>query len=231
MVFDAHSLPGAAMEAPFLSARRATISVQLYTHLRQQIVMGALRPMQCISEKDLAATLGVSRTPVREALGKLEEEGLIQIRPQYGTFIAPILPAAVSSSQFVREALECAGAREAAIRCNAQDRAALAEILASQRDTESDEAFFEADDGMHRRLMIIAGQPDAWRVVHAAKATIDRVRVLSVKRRTKRQTVMAEHQLIIERVCANDPEGAVLAMQSHLRGVFASTVQTMQQHP
>jgi DNA-binding GntR family transcriptional regulator len=228
---DAQDLPGVAMEAPFLSARRATIAVQIYNHLRQQVVTGALRPMQCLSEKDLATTLGVSRTPIREALGKLEEEGLIQIRPQYGTFVAPILPESVASSQFVREALECAGVREAASRCTDADRKRLLDILAHQHACDGDTAFFEADDALHRMLMGMAGHEAVWRVVHAAKATIDRVRFLSVQRSTKRQAILAEHQRIVDCVCDGNAAGAAEAMRQHLRGVFESTEQTMQQHP
>lgn len=222
---------GAGPPPPTLDPRRSTIAMQVHAHLRQQVVAGILRPMQCLSEKDLAARLGVSRTPVREALGKLEEEGLVQIRPQFGTFVAPIRLEGVRGSQFVREALECAAAREAALRCTPSGRAALSAILDQQRAEVSDAAFFEADDLLHRTLMAIAGQEAAWRVVHTAKATIDRVRFLSVQRPAKRRTVLAEHRRIVREVAAGDPLAAAGAMQDHLRGVFSSTEHTMRQHP
>ena len=222
---------GIALPRPTLDPRRATIAVQVHALLRHQVVAGVLRPMQCLSEKDLAASLGVSRTPVREALGKLEEEGLVQIRPQYGTFVAPILLDGVSSSQFVREALECTAVREAARRCTDADRTALAAVLDGQRPEVSDTAFFEADDRLHRTLMAVAGQETAWRVVHAAKATIDRVRFLAVQQPSKRRTILAEHRRIVRAVAAGDAAAAAEAMQDHLRGVFASTERFMHQHP
>ena len=71
-------------------------------------------PGRQLSENELAAWLGVSRTPVREALARLREEGLVEIVAQLGTFVAPISPRAVTDAQFVREALECAAVRKAA---------------------------------------------------------------------------------------------------------------------
>ena len=217
--------------SPLFDSRRFTIAMQIHAHLRQQVVAGVLRPLQCLSEKELAASMGVSRTPVREALGKLEEEGLVQIRPQYGTFVAPILVDGVNSSQFVREALECAAVREAARRCTTGDHERLAEILKRQTAEVSDAAFFEADDLLHRTLMGIAGQDTAWRVVHAAKATIDRVRYLSVQQPSKRKDILVEHRRIVDAVTARDEAAAAEAMRAHLQGVFASTERTMRQHP
>lgn len=211
--------------------RRATTSMQIYTELRRRIVTGALRPMQCLSETDLAASFGVSRTPIREALSKLEEEALVEIRPRFGTFIAPILPAKVKGSQFVREALECTAIVLAASHCTDTQAGELDRILAVERHAADDESFFLADDMLHRTLLRIAGQEAAWQVVHTAKAVIDRVRYLSVQRPTKRQSILAEHGSIVDRVRARDPAGAADAMRQHLRGVFVSTELTMAENP
>jgi len=211
--------------------RRATTSIQIYSDLRHRIVTGALRPLQCLSETEFATSMGVSRTPIREAFSKLEEEGLVEIRPRFGTFVSPILPAAVLSSQFVREALECAAIAEAATRCTPSQRWGLEDILDEQHHAVEDEAFFLADDALHRALMTMAGQDTAWRVVHNAKAVIDRVRYLSVQRLTKRQSILCEHQQIVAHVIARDPLAAVTAMRDHLRGVFVSIELSMRAHP
>ena len=211
--------------------RRKTSSTQIYADLRHRIVTGSLRPLQCLSETQLAATLGVSRTPIREALGKLEEENLVEIRPRFGTFVSPILPAAVMSSQFVREALECAAILKAATCITLPQQLELETILAAQRAAVDDETFFLADDALHRALLRIAGQHAVWGVVHTAKAVIDRIRYLSVQRRTNRQATLDQHQLIVDRVSAHDPEGAAAAMRDHLRGVFVSIEISMAAHP
>jgi GntR family transcriptional regulator, rspAB operon transcriptional repressor len=212
------------------SGRRATIAAQIYRHLRTQIVTGAFVPLQSLSESELAESFGVSRTPIREALSKLEEESLVSILPQYGTFVAPIRSEDVFSGQFVRQSLECAAIAEAAERCDEQAARLLRENLRLQHASRSG-AFFEADDALHRTLMAMAGREAAWHVVDAAKVTLDRVRHLSIRTFRKRQETIQEHKDIIDRVIAQDGEGAAKAMAIHLRGAFASTRRIMDAHP
>jgi len=90
---------------------RAAISPQIYERLRRAITTLELAPSESVSEKDLAQKLGVSRTPVREALIRLADEGLIDVLPQRGTFVAPIRLQDVEDAQFIREALEVAVVR------------------------------------------------------------------------------------------------------------------------
>jgi DNA-binding GntR family transcriptional regulator len=215
----------------FQSRRQATISVQIHQRLRASIVSGDMVPRQPLSENELAASLGVSRTPVREALGKLEEEGLVQIIPQYGTFVAPIVPEHVYGNQFIREALECACLEAAAVRCTESHGRQLRALIARQRAAESDSAFFSADDAMHCLLMAIGGQEHAWRIVEAAKLHLDRVRHLAVRNTVKRRLIIREHSSIVDRVVAGDAAGATLAMRTHLRGVYASIGDVMSAHP
>src|SRR5918999_4989889 len=93
--------------------RRSGLSTptQIYVALRDAIVRVDLAPGRQLSENELARQLGVSRTPVREALARLRDERLVEVVPQLGTFVARITPAAVADAQFVREALECAAIR------------------------------------------------------------------------------------------------------------------------
>ena len=86
-------------------SRRGPARAHVYTTLRDAIVSAQLAPGRQISENELASLLGVSRTPIREALQRLREERLVAIVPQLGTFVTHISEAAVSDAQFVREAL------------------------------------------------------------------------------------------------------------------------------
>ena len=86
---------------------RGSIRQRVYDELRERIVTLQYPPRSPISEKDLAAELGVSRTPVRESLLKLREEGLVQVFPQMGTFVSHVDIDRVRLAQFVREAVEC----------------------------------------------------------------------------------------------------------------------------
>ncbi len=91
-----------------ISFRRTTLGAQIHAVLRRDIITGRLAPRAMLSEQDIAAGFGISRTPVREAMIKLGEEGLVEIFPQYGSFVAPIKLREGFDSQFAREALECA---------------------------------------------------------------------------------------------------------------------------
>ena len=112
--------------------------VQAYAALREAIVRAELEPGRQLSENELAARLGVSRTPIREALVRLRDERLVEIVPQLGTFVTRISTPAVADAQFIREALECACVRRAAELATEDDVAALEDNLRAQeraRDT------------------------------------------------------------------------------------------------
>src|SRR3954471_16619006 len=117
-----------------LSERRggSTARARVYANLRDAIVRADLAPGRQLSENELAASLGVSRTPVREALQRLRDDRLVEIVPQLGTFVSPISTRAVADAQFVREALECAAIRLAAVNAVPADVLALRAILGRQ---------------------------------------------------------------------------------------------------
>ena len=98
----------------FTLDREKLIGPQIYQFLLNAIVTVRLSPGIGLKEKEVIKRLGVSRTPIREALLRLEDEGLVQIFPQSGTYVSKIKIEAVLESQFIREALECSVARYAA---------------------------------------------------------------------------------------------------------------------
>ena len=208
-----------------ISFRRTTLGAQIHAVLRRDIITGRLAPRAMLSEQDIAAGFGISRTPVREAMIKLAEEGLVEIFPQYGSFVAPIKLQDVFDSQFVRESLECAAIERAVERIDAAQIKALRTILQRQRQLHragDHNEFFLADERMHALIMDIAGHANAWRQVENAKAQMDRVRHLSMRIVRKRPSVIAEHSLIVDRLIHRDRDGAQAAMRSHLRGLFRS---------
>ena len=123
---------------------------QVYAALRAAIVSAELEPGRRLSENELADLLGVSRTPVREALARLRDERLVAIVPQLGTFVTLISPAAVEDAAFVREALECAAIRRATERIVDGGLSDLQANLAAQERAEEQgdtDAFDALDDG------------------------------------------------------------------------------------
>jgi DNA-binding GntR family transcriptional regulator len=213
------------LDAHVVPMRRQTIAVQVRALLRRDIIAGRLLPRTMLSEQELSQRFGVSRTPIREALIKLGEENLIEIYPQYGSFVAPIKLREVFDSQFVRESLECSAIERAVERIDAAQIKVLTALLQHQRVLHragDHEEFFLADERMHALIMEIAGHANAWRQVENAKAQMDRVRFLSMRNVRKQPTVIAEHTLIVDRLVHRDRAGAVAAMREHLRGLFRS---------
>lgn len=208
---------------PRPAVRDGALVPSLYRDLRERIVSVALEPGQSLSETRLGEHYGVSRTPVREALKRLAEDGFVEVVPQVGTFVARIDLRRVRDAHFVRDTLECRIAELASERIDAAGRMRLADNLALQRRAvaaHDGAAFFEADEAMHRLLADIAGHQAAWQVVHAAKSQLDRVRHLSLANRSRSRLRMAEHRTIVERVSAGDARGARDAMHDHLASIF-----------
>ena len=208
-----------------LHERRRGASGTVFAWLRQEILSGRMRPGQALSENEIAQRLGVSRTPVREAIIRLESEGLLAVRPQVGTTVAPIDVDAVADVQFLREAIECRTVALAAQRVTTADAKDLRAQLKAQARvaTRGDHAaFVPLDDRLHQKLVAMAGRPRVWRAVEDAKAQLDRVRFLSLEDPAWLATIHRQHEEIVDRVIAGDAVGAVAAMEHHLRAVFAS---------
>ena len=133
----------AAVASPRASARRsgrpraATASARIYSDLRAELVSLERRPGEAISEAEIALSYGVSRTPVREAILKLSDEGLLEIFPQSGIFVSRIPLAALPEAIIIRKALEETTARLAAERATSSQILALHSILERQREANA----------------------------------------------------------------------------------------------
>ena len=209
--------------------RRGLLSEQVQDALRARIVRGELAPGVQLSEQSLSEEMAISRTPVREALIRLAEEGLVVIYPQFGSFVAPIAVDAVREAQFIREHLECAIIRDTARLIDAAGLATLRADLADQRrviDAGDPTAFYALDETMHARFGEIAGHPRAWKVVQQSKVHMDRVRHLSVRVRAHAALLLEQHHRIVDALAAGDPDQAEAALRKHLREVL-TTIEVM----
>lgn len=213
---------------------RDPIAPQLVAALRQGIAELKLRPGEALSEKDIAARFGVSRQPVREAFIKLSEAGLVEIRPSRGTFVMKISVREVVNARYVREAIECDLARDAARLAGADDLAALRAMLAEQRDAARSNDYWrfnEADEAFHRAIAGIVHCDYAWRVVESARFQTDRVRYLSLPEASPMPLLVRQHEAIAERLEARDAAGAERAMRRHLREILVALPQIAAANP
>lgn len=201
------------------------VAPQIYFDLRDRIVSVSLVPGELLSEVRIAQDYGVSRTPVREAFKRLEEERLLEVVPKVGSFVARIDLDEVRDSQFIRETLECRIVELAAARIRPAQRSQLVAVLARQHAaTEANDsaAFFRADENMHELLAKIAGHARTWAVIHEAKAQLDRLRRLALSDPERQRKRLIEHRAVVERVCAGDGPGAAEAMREHLRSILGA---------
>jgi GntR family transcriptional regulator, rspAB operon transcriptional repressor len=201
--------------------RTGQVGPQLLRRLRQAIISNQMQPGARLSEKDIADRYGISRQPVREAFIKLAEEGLLEVRPQRGTFVLKISIDAVLDARFVREAVEadvvklCANLRPAGLVEDLRAQLEAQERIA--RDGEG--GFVPLDDLFHRTLAVGAGRPKAWDVIEGMKSQLDRVRQLSTKG-MRLTHLIEQHRAITEAIAAGDPGKADHAMREHLQVIL-----------
>jgi DNA-binding GntR family transcriptional regulator len=211
---------------------RAGLAV--YDALREAIVTAELEPGQQVSENEIADKLGVSRTPVREALARLRDDQLVQIVPQLGTFVSRISVSGVDDAQFLREALECSAVRLAAERADAADVAELGILIQRQeaaRDAADASAFFVLDDELHSTLCELSGRPIAWTIVARANGHLNRVRRLSLAEPRYIAEMIEEHKAVVDAVGQADPDLAENALRHHLRMVLSDLPTIRHDHP
>lgn len=224
--------PGAnvhAMRSKSVNARGV-----IHEILRQRIVSLEYAPGEPLSETDLAAKLGVSRTPVRESLILLADEGLVEVVPQVGTFVSRIRESDTASAQFVREALERAALIDGGERITEVRIRELQGMLDEQDEAEAaddQELFFRLDDAFHSALMGASGHASAWPIVGQAKSQLDRARRLSLSRTQQLRLLIDQHRAVIDRLAAHDVPGADLALRDHLRLVFSDIKAIREEHP
>lgn len=205
-------------------ARDPKISAAEYCYrtLSRKIIGLELKPNEAIGEHALADLLGVSRTPVREALSRLSVEGLVDLRARAGVVVSPIRMDAVRTAQFVREHLELAIVSEAARQTNRRVLLSIRQAIEEQELAvleDNPDLFFECDERMHALFCALAGRDGVWTFIADAKRHMDRVRRLSVQAGQMDQLVK-DHQTIFEAVTAGDAARAQEVMRLHLRRVM-----------
>jgi DNA-binding GntR family transcriptional regulator len=210
------------------------IAPQLVSALRQGIVELQLRPGEALSEAEIAARFGVSRQPVREAFIKLSEAGLVEIRPSRGTYVMKISARELANARFVREAIESDIASNAGRLARPEHIATLRRHIDRQKVSASHNdyrSFNEEDEAFHRAIADIVDCDYAWRIVESARVQTDRVRLLSLPNASPMPLLISQHEAIIDRLAANDPEGTEAAMRRHLREILVALPQIAAAHP
>ncbi len=196
---------------------------RVFQQLRARIVSMNLPPGTPISENELATRMGVSRTPIREALLLLAEEGLVEVFPKIGTFVTRLDVAQIKEAQFLRESVEIASLRSIAFPLEAGLVDEVWANLRAQADVPRGDlaTFFELDEAFHRSIMGLAGHAASWATVAAAKSHLDRARVLGIQEVSEHRIFYEQHLEVFEAIVAEDLDSAERLLRDHLRVIFS----------
>jgi GntR family transcriptional regulator, rspAB operon transcriptional repressor len=199
---------------------------QIYPIVKMLILTGAIRPGDIIDEKNIAAQLNVSRTPVREAVKRLSDEHLVEVIAQSATRAVRIDRNEIWQSYLTRRALEMESAAQAAPLMTQDHADRLSEILMQHARAVERRHFIEAieqDDLFHRAITEVSGLSRMWQMIEISKAQLDRCRHLMLPRAGQAEATLEQHREIIRALNTHDPERARLAMRAHLDAAYRST--------
>jgi DNA-binding GntR family transcriptional regulator len=197
-----------------------TLWQRVHDHLRDEILSGRLTPGTELSEVALAESLGVSRGPVREALGRLATEGLVTIRPRRGAVVRALSGDEFIEAYQVREALEMMAVRLAVPKLSADDVAALEHAIdemEARGEAGDVQGFFEANTAFHLVFFDAAGNRMLADLYRQLRGQIDRHRLRSLELRGDLRRSIAEHKAILRAATAGDVERTVHLVSEHIR--------------
>ncbi|ANL51042.1 GntR family transcriptional regulator protein (plasmid) [Rhizobium phaseoli] len=204
---------------------RFSKSSQVYELLRNAIISLKLLPESALNEKDICAQLGISRTPLREAILQLAKENLIKIVPSDGTFVNRIVLREVLQGQLVRDTLEMRVTRLAARNFQPQFEKEFELALFKQRaaaERKEVDEFFALDNEFHQIVCRCAGFGEVWQSIHYATGQLDRVRRQAFALEQQYMMVFEEHQQMYESLRSHDEDGVAKAFQIQLDSTFPS---------
>jgi DNA-binding GntR family transcriptional regulator len=198
-------------------------TAQVYGIMRRAIVNLHLAPGSNVNEKLICEQLGISRTPLREAILQLQSENLVSVVPNSGTYVCKIDLQSVFDGQLVRDALELKVVQLAATRMTAQFERALDFNMHQQKRMASDldyDGFYALDEAFHTMICEFGASSHIWKIINGAKAQLDRVRRLSFPLPSHLDVVLREHEAVVDGLKLRDPDAAAAAMKVHIDRVF-----------
>lgn len=195
----------------------------VYLRLRDDIIAMKLEPGRMLTEKSVSEEMAVSRTPVREAFIRLEQDGLLVVRPQRGTYVSPIILGRIAEARLVRGAVEMkimprlldsvTPARRDAMELNLREQEFH---LAQFGLSHSAMAMFRLDNEFHRMQFAWVGMERVWDMIQQFSCHLNRVRILYLLAKEEWESLIVQHRAIFAAIVAGDPDAALEKLDSHL---------------
>lgn len=219
-------IPVAALE------RGDPMSTRAQATVRELILDGAFSQGEQLNEVELAASLGISRAPLREALQRLASEGLIRLISHRGAFIPEFSEEEIDHLYELREALETMGARLAVRRASDQEIAQVRELL---KDTgnllEKEGARYPEQLDFHQRVVGMSHNVPLIERTRELNSQLHLTRAQGANRSARAKTALQEHQRVIKAIAQRDEDAAGSTMRDHLRASHTYAQQLLKKLP
>ena len=202
--------------------RERQAAPQVFERLRAMIIALELPPGSALSRADLATRFGVSSTPIRDALMRLAEEGLVDVFPQHATVVSRIDVRRALQAHFLRQALELEIVRILALAGEKTLVAGLEQLIGRQQQ------FARAGDF---ESFMAADKHDLWTLVRSRSGHIDRLRRLHLPSPGKAHEIVRHHKLIVKAIGAGRADEAQDHLRTHLSGTLSDLAAIRADHP
>lgn len=190
-----------------------------YEHLRQEIIDGRVKPDDRLIERDIADRLNVSRTPVREALRRLESEGFVEYLPRKGVVVRGFNIAEIKEIYDIRIELECLAIRKAIENITASDVQLISTILANLEKTDNSDninATVECLKDLDGTILRIANMPLLESLIGSLRNSLTRYKKINLSQAPRRSSAISEHKAILRATIAKDVAKAVSLVKQHI---------------
>jgi DNA-binding GntR family transcriptional regulator len=214
--------------------RERQAAPQVFERLRGMIIALDLPPGSPLSRAALASQFGVSSTPIRDALMRLAEEGLVDVFPQHATVVSRIDIRLAQQAHFLRQALELEIVRILALAGEEPLVAKLDQLITRQQQLAKAgdfESFMAADNDFHAELYAAADKHDLWTLVRSRSGHIDRLRLLHLPSPGKAQDIVRHHRLIAKAIGSGEAGQAQEHLRTHLSGTLSDLAMIRTMHP
>ncbi len=210
-------------------------ATRVYEDLRRRIISLGLPPDTTLSRVELSDAYGVSQTPVREAMQRLEQDGLVRIYPQSKTVVSRINTQELHENQFLRVALETEVVRRLAEQRDEVTVKRARMIVKMQESVLEDmsqiQVFNDLDREFHRTLFEGVDMQKLHEMINSKLGHLARCQRLELPRIGKAQDILKGHRAIIDSIEKGNPERSVEAMRKHLTGTILSIASLREEYP
>ncbi|MTH79425.1 FCD domain-containing protein [Paracoccus aestuariivivens] len=228
---DPNAMPNQAAEA---NSHRSGAS-QLYSDLRRRIIGLEFPPGTILLRPELAAEYGVSQTPLRDAMQRLDQDGLVHVHPQSKTVVSRINMAQIYEAHFMRTALEIevvvqlARHRSEETIANARAIVRMQEAIAGMPDQLAQ--FQQLDENFHRTLFVGVGHGGLHEVLQHRSGHLGRMRKMQPHDSYKISFILSGHHEILDSISSGDESKARIAMRAHLSRTVIHAPELRERYP